>query len=95
HKPTNLSIVCTKTRSQKINKDYALKILKSKLLKQKKEKINKNKIEWGNHTRNYIMDPYKLIKDFKTGYKTKKLDYIINGNIDDIINEYIKLYIFT
>ncbi|WGH25239.1 MAG: PCRF domain-containing protein [Candidatus Shikimatogenerans bostrichidophilus] len=95
HKPTKISIVCTKTRSQKFNKEYALKILKSKLLNLKKEKPieKKEKIEWGNHTRNYIMHPYKLIKDLKTGYKTKDLDRIINGDIDDIINEYIKLYI--
>ncbi|WGH25432.1 MAG: PCRF domain-containing protein [Candidatus Shikimatogenerans bostrichidophilus] len=95
HKPTKISIVCTKTRSQILNKEYALKILKSKLLNLKKEKKieKKEKIEWGHHTRNYIMHPYKLIKDLKTGYKTKNLDKIINGDIDDIINEYIKLYI--
>ncbi|MDH3004288.1 MAG: PCRF domain-containing protein [Candidatus Shikimatogenerans sp. JK-2022] len=98
HKPTNLSIVCTKTRSQNINKDYALKILKSKLeffLKSPKDNKYKYKIEWGNHTRIYIMHPYKMIKDLKTGYITNNLDYIINGNIDDIINNYIKLYIFN
>ncbi|WGH25798.1 MAG: PCRF domain-containing protein [Candidatus Shikimatogenerans bostrichidophilus] len=97
HIPTNLSVECTKTRSQKINKEYAIKILKSKLFsikiedeKNKKFSKKKKKIEWGNHTRNYIMHPYKLIKDLKTGYKTKKVDYIINGNIDDIIQKYIK-----
>ncbi|WGH24694.1 MAG: PCRF domain-containing protein [Candidatus Shikimatogenerans bostrichidophilus] len=96
HKPTNISIVCTKTRSQNINKLYALKLLKSKLKLIKKTKTTKkNKIEWGYHNRNYIMHPYKMIKDLNTGYKTSNLDYILNGNIDDIINEYIKLSIIN
>ncbi|MDH3004582.1 MAG: PCRF domain-containing protein [Candidatus Shikimatogenerans sp. JK-2022] len=98
HKPTNLSIVCTKTRSQKLNKEYALKLLKYKLemLKtQNKNTPTKDKIEWGNHNRIYIMHPYKMIKDVKTGYKTYDLDKFINGKIDDIINEYIKTYIYT
>ncbi|WGH25060.1 MAG: PCRF domain-containing protein [Candidatus Shikimatogenerans bostrichidophilus] len=100
HKPSNIYIVCTKTRSQRLNKEYAIKILQSKLELYNKNKINrvnkiKDKIEWGNHTRTYIMHPYKLIKDLKTGYKSKDLDKILNGNIDGIINEYIKLLIFN
>ncbi|WGH25520.1 MAG: PCRF domain-containing protein [Candidatus Shikimatogenerans bostrichidophilus] len=95
HKPTNITIKCTKTRSQIKNKEYAINILKSKLAninkEKKKKKKHKKKIEWGNHTRTYIMHPYKLIKDLKTGYITTKLDKIIKGNLDDLIGEYIKL----
>ncbi|WGH24878.1 MAG: PCRF domain-containing protein [Candidatus Shikimatogenerans bostrichidophilus] len=96
HKPSNISIVCTKTRSQNLNKSYALKILKSKLkIINNQKKINYKKIESGYYNRNYIMHPYKMIKDLNTGYKTNNLDYILNGNIDDIINEYIKLSIIN
>ncbi|MDH3004528.1 MAG: PCRF domain-containing protein [Candidatus Shikimatogenerans sp. JK-2022] len=94
YKPKNLSVICTKTRYQILNKKYALKILKSKLEFIEKNKKNKKKLnEYNNYTRIYIMHPYKMIKDYKTGYKTKKINYIINGNINKIINKYIKLYL--
>ncbi|MDH3004888.1 MAG: PCRF domain-containing protein [Candidatus Shikimatogenerans sp. JK-2022] len=98
YKPYNLIIRCTITRSQVINKKYAIKILKSKLIilnKKNKKKKPKNKIEWGHHSRTYIMHPYKLIKDLKTGYKTKNFDNILKGNLEEIFYEYIKLSITT
>ncbi|WGH26156.1 MAG: PCRF domain-containing protein [Candidatus Shikimatogenerans bostrichidophilus] len=88
HIPTKITVEYTKTRSQILNKKKAINILKYKLLnfffKKKKKKKNLYYI------RNYIMHPYKLIKDFKTGYKTNNFNKIINGNINDLIFEYIK-----
>ncbi|WGH26687.1 MAG: PCRF domain-containing protein [Candidatus Shikimatogenerans bostrichidophilus] len=90
HKPTNIIVKCTKTRSQFINKKYAIKKLKLQLqlliLKKNEYKKNINL----NYIRNYIMHPYKLIKDLKTGYKTKNINKIINGNINKIIFYNIK-----
>ncbi|WGH28213.1 MAG: PCRF domain-containing protein [Candidatus Shikimatogenerans bostrichidophilus] len=86
HIPTNISVECTKNRSQLLNKNYAIKNLKKKLLILNLKKNKKKNI----FIRNYVMHPYKLIKDFKTGYKTNKFEEIINGNINDIIFKYIK-----
>ncbi|WGH27697.1 MAG: PCRF domain-containing protein [Candidatus Shikimatogenerans bostrichidophilus] len=87
HKPTNIVVKCTKTRFQFKNKEYAIKKLKLKLqLLNIEKKEKKNLI----YIRNYIMHPYKLIKDLKTGYKTKNLNKILNGNINKIIFNNIK-----
>ncbi|WOX79296.1 PCRF domain-containing protein [Candidatus Shikimatogenerans bostrichidophilus] len=94
HIPSNITVECTKTRSQIINKKYAIKKLKYKLFKKLIDKKNK-KEENLSHTRNYIMHPYKLIKDLKTGYKTKNIEKIINGNINEIIYNYINNYILN
>ncbi|WOX79176.1 PCRF domain-containing protein [Candidatus Shikimatogenerans bostrichidophilus] len=94
HIPSNITVECTKTRYQIINKKYAIKLLKYKLFNKLIDKENK-KEEILSHTRNYIMHPYKLIKDLKTGYKTKNIDKIINGNINEIIYNYINNYIIN
>ncbi len=79
----------SETRSQIQNKNKALKLLKSRLYyieKQKllksKMKFNKKKIEWGSQIRNYIMHPYKLVKDIKTGYETSDIHSVLNGEIN-------------
>ncbi|WGH27182.1 MAG: PCRF domain-containing protein [Candidatus Shikimatogenerans bostrichidophilus] len=92
HIPTNIVVEYTKTRSQLQNKNNAIKILKYKLFK---KIIKKKKIKKKNYIRNYIMNPYKLIKDLKTGYKTNNFNKIINGNLNEIIYKFInKKFLF-
>ena len=98
HIPTGIVIENSETRSQLENKDKALKLLKSQLYqietekKQKeKQKIEgkKKKIEWGSQIRNYVLHPYKLVKDLRTNYETSNPNNVLNGEI----NEFIKAYL--
>jgi peptide chain release factor 2 len=91
YKPLNLIVTCQSERSQFKNKELALQILISKiqnLLEEKRKKeiseIKGEKIEigWGNQRRSYILDPYKLVKDLKTGLETNKVDEILDGNLN-------------
>uniref|UniRef100_UPI0032B2DCB7 peptide chain release factor 2 n=1 Tax=Candidatus Karelsulcia muelleri TaxID=336810 RepID=UPI0032B2DCB7 len=98
HKPTNIIIENTETRSQIKNKTKALKLLKSRLYyieKQNKNIIRKKnklkKIEWGSQIRNYIMHPYKLVKDLKTGYETSNINSVMDGNINNFLKNYLIL----
>ncbi len=98
HLPTGIKIENTETRSQIQNRQKALQILKSRLFEiemmkknEKKEKIQleKKKIEWGNQIRNYIMHPYKLIKDLRTGYETTKIQSIMDGEIEIFLKKFL------
>lgn len=98
HNPTNIIIENTESRSQIQNKEKALKILKSKLYDIKiKEKNNiknkieskKKKIEWGSQIRNYIMHPYKLVKDLRTNFETSDINSFMNGNINSFLKNYL------
>ncbi|ADM89993.1 peptide chain release factor RF2 [Candidatus Karelsulcia muelleri CARI] len=98
HKPTNIIIENTETRSQIKNKTKALKLLKSRLYyieKQNKNIIRKKnklkKIEWGSQIRNYIMHPYKLVKDLKTGYETSNINSVMDGNLNNFLKNYLIL----
>jgi len=91
YKPLNLVVTYQKERSQFRNKEMALKILASKIQnlleeKQKKEiaelKGEKIEIGWGNQRRSYILDPYKLVKDLKTGKETNKVEEVLNGELE-------------
>ena len=85
-------------RSQLDNKDKAIKLLKSQLYqieiekKQKeKDKIEgeKKKIEWGSQIRNYVLHPYKLVKDLRTNYESSNPNNVLNGDINEFIKEYL------
>ncbi|WP_185873811.1 peptide chain release factor 2 [Blattabacterium cuenoti] len=98
HIPTGIIIENTETRSQIKNRQKALQILKSKLFQiemikknEKKNKIKskKKKIEWGSQIRNYIMHPYKLVKDLRTGYETTNINSVMNGNIDIFLKKFL------
>lgn len=100
HKPTGIIIENTETRSQLGNKDKALQLLKSQLYelemrkrmaKQNEIEDGKMKIEWGSQIRNYVMHPYKLVKDVRTGHETSNVDHVMNGDL----NEFIKSYLMT
>ena len=103
HKPTNIVVQCQNERSQILNRKTALQILRSKLyeLKQreKEEEINKvrgekKEIGWGNQIRSYILQPYQLVKDHRTGVEVGDADGVLSGNIDVFIKEYLgrKIY---
>lgn len=98
HKPTGIVIECQVTRFQLQNKEKALQMLKSRLyemeLQKKYEKINeiesgKKKIEWGSQIRSYVLHPYKLVKDNRTGVETSNTQGVLDGGIDDFLKAYL------
>ena len=98
HKPTGIIIENSETRSQLENKDKALKLLKSQLYelelrkqKEEKEKIEgeKKKIEWGSQIRNYVLHPYKMVKDLRTNHESSNPDAVLDGEINPFIKSYL------
>ena len=98
HAPSGIVIENSETRSQLENKENAMRLLKSQLyeiqLKEKmaeREKIesNKMKIEWGSQIRNYVLHPYKLIKDVRTSCETNNVDDVLNGGINDFLKAFL------
>jgi peptide chain release factor 2 len=100
HKPTGIQISCSETRSQHDNRSRALQMLKSQLyeielkkqLAQREDiEAGKMKIEWGSQIRNYVMHPYKLVKDVRTGKETGNVDAVMNGDIDAFLKSYLMM----
>lgn len=100
HHPTGIIIENSETRSQLDNKTKAMQLLKSQLyeieLKKRQAKrdeieANKMKIEWGSQIRNYVMHPYKLVKDVRTQYETSDVDAVMNGNIEPFLKSYLMM----
>ena len=99
HIPTGIVTSCQSERSQTMNKETAMKMLKSKLINLK-EKEQKDKIEdlkgeqkdiaWGSQIRSYVFCPYTLVKDHRTNYETGNIEAVMNGEIDGFIEEYLK-----
>jgi peptide chain release factor 2 len=99
HIPTGIVVGCQTERSQLQNKETALKMLKSKLIEIKeREKLdriediqgNKTNIEWGSQIRSYVFMPYTLVKDARTGYEDGNIQAVMDGDIDEFINAYLK-----
>jgi len=91
HQPTGIVVTCQSERSQFQNKEKALEILRGKLYQlaqQEKAKTmeelkgKKIKIEWGNQIRSYILHPYKMVRNEKTGKKYSQVEKILEGNLD-------------
>jgi len=100
HKPSGIQISCSDSRSQHDNRATALKMLKSQLyeieLRKKQEaraaiESSKMKIEWGSQIRNYVMHPYKLVKDVRTGEETGNVDAVMDGEIDPFLKAYLMM----
>ncbi|MCB9224402.1 MAG: peptide chain release factor 2 [Crocinitomicaceae bacterium] len=98
HAPSGIIIENSESRSQLANKEKAMQLLKSqlyemamreKMAKQNEIEANKMKIEWGSQIRNYVMQPYKLVKDVRTGYETSNVDAVMNGEIDEFLKAYL------
>lgn len=95
HKPTGISIHVTSERSQAQNREKAYAILKAKLWKKREDdRIAKERgmqiasttsIEWGNQIRSYVLHPYKMVKDHRTGYETSQVDKVLDGEIEGFI----------
>lgn len=102
HIPTNIVVTCQSERSQTMNKETAMKMLKSKLL-DLKEKEHKDKIEdlkgvqqeiaWGSQIRSYVFCPYTMVKDHRTNYETGNVQAVMDGEINDFIESYLKMNI--
>lgn len=99
HIPTGIIVSCQTERSQVQNRETAMKMLYSKLVeKQELEEQEKlasirgdvKKIEWGSQIRSYVFCPYTMVKDHRTNYETSDIQAVMNGDIQDFINEYLK-----
>jgi len=98
HAPSGIIVECQVTRSQVQNREMAMRMLKSRLyqieLEKKREKLaeiegTKKKIEWGNQIRSYVMQPYKMVKDLRTGYETANVNGVMDGDIDEFIKSFL------
>lgn len=98
HAPTGIIIENTETRSQLGNRENAMRLLKSQLyeleLRKRQEEIDKiegskKKIEWGSQIRSYVMQPYKMVKDVRTGHETSNVQAVLDGDLDAFIKAYL------
>lgn len=99
HIPTGIVVACQVERSQLQNRETAMQMLYSKLAeKEEREEMEKlaairgdiKKIEWGSQIRSYVFCPYTLVKDHRTGYEDSNVQGVMDGNIQEFINEYLK-----
>ncbi len=99
HLPTKIVVTCQNERSQIQNKEEALNLLKNKLYILEQEKLNKEKneikgeqlnIEFGSQIRSYVMQPYTMIKDLRTGYEETDVDSVLDGEIDGFIDSFLR-----
>jgi peptide chain release factor 2 len=98
HLPTGTVVACQNERSQLKNKERALAILKSKLyeleLRKRQDEINSSKgvirkIDFGSQIRSYVLHPYKMVKDLRTGYETSSVDKVLDGDINPFIESFL------
>lgn len=100
HTPTGIVVSCQNERSQHKNRAVAMKILKARLydleMKAKEKKMeeivgDKKDIAWGNQIRSYILQPYRLVKDHRTGVEVGDVDSVLDGNIERFLKEFLKM----
>ncbi|MBF0312981.1 MAG: peptide chain release factor 2 [Oligoflexia bacterium] len=101
HLPTGIVVTCQNERSQLQNKMFAMKVLRSRLYEKEMEKRKakqqeiegeKKEIGWGSQIRSYVLHPYKLVKDHRTGAHVGTADKVLDGEIDDFIRAFLKWY---
>ena len=99
HIPTNIVVSCQNERSQAQNEAFAMKVLKAKLLELARQENlasidelrgERGKIEFGNQTRNYVFQPYTLVKDTRTAHETGDIQRVMNGEFDDFIESFLR-----
>ena len=99
HIPTNIVVTCQNERSQAQNKDFAMKVLKSKLHQKHLEEQAKEKAqlrgeyqsaEWGNQIRSYVLQPYKMVKDHRTKYEETDPDAVLDGKLESFMEAYLR-----
>ena len=100
HKPSGIQISCSETRSQHENRERAIQMLRSQLFEielQSKRKAreaiesSKMKIEWGSQIRNYVMQPYKMIKDVRSEHETTDVSSVLDGDLDPFLKSYLMI----
>jgi len=100
HKPTGIVAECRNERSQHKNKDVCWKMLKAKLFKIEEQKRlaavekqydEKGEVAWGNQIRNYVMQPYTLVKDVRVGVETAQVQSVLDGELDEFIQAYLRM----
>ncbi|MEX2511732.1 MAG: peptide chain release factor 2 [Cyclobacteriaceae bacterium] len=98
HKPTGIVVICQVERSQLANREKAMQMLKSRLYQMEMEKRNaerakvesgKMRIDFGSQIRNYVLHPYKLVKDARTGYETSDVQTVLDGGLNDFIKAFL------
>ncbi len=98
HKPTGIVVICQVDRSQLANRERAMKMLKSRLYQLELDKRNSERaviensklnIDFGSQIRNYVLHPYKLIKDARTGYETSNVQAVLDGDLEDFMKSYL------
>jgi len=98
HLPTGLVVSCQNERSQAQNKERALQVLKMRLLdlerRKQEEEVAELKgahvsAEWGNQIRSYVLHPYQMVKDLRTGYETSQTQAVLDGDLDPFMEAYL------
>jgi len=99
HIPTNIIVQCQNERSQLRNREVAMVILKSKLYQHYEEEREKERqkhastktdIGWGNQIRSYVFHPYQMVKDHRTNFETGNISSVMDGNLDDFMNSFLR-----
>ena len=101
HLPTGIVVTCQNERSQLQNREVAMRILASRLLERRLEereaeqsRLKGEHVEagWGNQIRSYVLHPYTMVKDHRTAHETSNTTGVLNGDIDDLIQQYLRAH---